>query len=66
MKAEVVKQRAETSHMRQLLMEETAKFQAAAEGIESVIVQAWAENELMLEQNLEDEYLLMLGAGDMS
>ncbi|GLT98867.1 hypothetical protein SLE2022_163420 [Rubroshorea leprosula] len=66
MKAEVVKQRAETSHIRQLLMEETAIFQAAAEGIESVLVQAWAENELMLEQNQEDQYLLMLGAGDMS
>ncbi|GKV24605.1 hypothetical protein SLEP1_g34193 [Rubroshorea leprosula] len=66
MKAEVVKQRAETSHIRQLLMEETAIFQAAAEGIESVLVQAWAENELMLEQNQEDQYLLMLGAGDIA
>ncbi|GLT98866.1 hypothetical protein SLE2022_163410 [Rubroshorea leprosula] len=61
MKAEVKKKSAETNLMMLQLMEETTKFQAAAEGIESAFAQGRAQNEQMMVQNLQDQCLLMLG-----
>ncbi|GKV24606.1 hypothetical protein SLEP1_g34194 [Rubroshorea leprosula] len=61
MKAEVKKKSAETNLMMLQLMEETTKFQAAAEGIESALAQGRAQNEQMMVQNLQDQCLLMLG-----
>ncbi|GKV36069.1 hypothetical protein SLEP1_g44244 [Rubroshorea leprosula] len=60
MKAEVKKKREETNQMRQQLMAETAKVEAAAERFELELAYVWAENELMMEQNLQDQRLLML------
>ncbi|GLT52392.1 hypothetical protein SLA2020_257390 [Shorea laevis] len=60
MKAEVKEKREETNEMRQQLMAETAKMEAAAERFESELAHGRAENELMMEQNLQDQHLLML------
>ncbi|GKV36066.1 hypothetical protein SLEP1_g44241 [Rubroshorea leprosula] len=40
--------------------EETNQMQAAAEGIELALAHGWAENELMMEQNLQDQHLLLM------
>ncbi|GLU08632.1 hypothetical protein SLE2022_255320 [Rubroshorea leprosula] len=49
MKAEVEAQR-----------EEKNRMQAAAEGIELALAHGWAETELMMEQNLQDQHLLLM------
>ncbi|GLU08627.1 hypothetical protein SLE2022_255290 [Rubroshorea leprosula] len=66
MKAEVKEKREETDQMQQQLMAETAKMEAAAERFESELAHGWAENELMMEQNLQVQYLLMLCWGYIS
>ncbi|GKV36071.1 hypothetical protein SLEP1_g44247 [Rubroshorea leprosula] len=66
MKAAVKEKREETDQMQQQLMAETAKMEAAAERFESELAHGWAENELMMEQNLQDQHLLMLCWGYIS